>query len=116
MLTSNPLDGERIAAPSGPSLPGVSVRVVDAEGRACAAGQVGGVEVHGTNVFSGYWRMPEKTREEFTEDGYFRTGDMGELLPNGYLRIVGRARISSSPAVSTSIRRRSRRRSTRSPA
>ena len=53
---------------------------------------VGGVEVHGPNVFAGYWRMPEKTREEFTADGYFRTGDMGELLPNGYLRIVGRAK------------------------
>jgi malonyl-CoA/methylmalonyl-CoA synthetase len=43
-------------------------------------------------VFNGYWRMPEKTREEFTDDGYFRTGDMGQLLPNGYLRIVGRAK------------------------
>jgi len=92
MLTSNPLDGERIAGTVGPSLPGVSVRVVDAEGRARSASEVGGVEVHGPNVFSGYWRMPEKTREEFTEDGYFRTGDMGELLPSGYLRIVGRAK------------------------
>jgi malonyl-CoA/methylmalonyl-CoA synthetase len=43
-------------------------------------------------VFNGYWRMPEKTREDFTDDGYFRTGDVGELLPNGYLRIVGRAK------------------------
>jgi malonyl-CoA/methylmalonyl-CoA synthetase len=92
MLTSNPLDGERIAGTVGPALPGVSVRVVDAEGRACAAGEVGGVEVHGPNVFSGYWRMPEKTREEFTTDGYFRTGDMGQLMSNGYLRIVGRAK------------------------
>jgi len=92
MITSNPLDGERIAGTVGPALPGVSVRVVDAEGRTCAAGDIGGVEVHGPNVFAGYWRMPDKTREEFTADGYFRTGDMGELLPNGYLRIVGRAK------------------------
>ena len=92
MLTSNPLDGERIAGTVGPALPGVSVRVVDAEGRSCAAGEVGAVEVHGPNVFGGYWRMPELTREEFTEDRFFRTGDMGELLPNGYLRIAGRAK------------------------
>ena len=92
MLTSNPLEGERIAGTVGPALPGVSVRVVDGEHGPCGNGQVGCVEVRGPNVFNGYWRMPEKTREEFTDDGYFRTGDMGELLPNGYLRIVGRAK------------------------
>jgi malonyl-CoA/methylmalonyl-CoA synthetase len=92
MITSNPLDGERIAGTVGPPLPGVSVRVVDAEGRPDTAGGVGGVEVKGPNVFSGYWRMPDKTREEFTADAYFRTGDVGQLLPNGYLRIVGRAK------------------------
>jgi malonyl-CoA/methylmalonyl-CoA synthetase len=92
MLTSNPLEGERIAGTVGPPLPGVSVRIVDAEGRSCNADEVGNVEVRGPNVFSGYWRLPEKTREEFTSDGYFRTGDMGQLLPNGYLRIVGRAK------------------------
>jgi malonyl-CoA/methylmalonyl-CoA synthetase len=92
MNTSNPLDGERIAGTVGPPLPGISVRVVDADGQPAATGVVGGVEVKGPNVFSGYWRMPEKTREDFTPDGYFRTGDVGELLPNGYLRIVGRAK------------------------
>jgi malonyl-CoA/methylmalonyl-CoA synthetase len=92
MLTSNPLDGDRIAGTVGPALPGVSVRVVDKDQGLCATGQVGCIEVRGPNVFNGYWRMPEKTREEFTDDGYFRTGDMGELLPNGYLRIVGRAK------------------------
>ena len=92
MNTSNPLAGERIGGTVGPALPGVGVRVADAEGRPCAAGEVGGIEVRGPNVFTGYWRMPEKTREEFTADGYFRTGDVGELLPNGYLRIAGRAK------------------------
>jgi len=92
MNTSNPLAGERIAGSVGPPLPGVSVRVVDAEGRTCAAGEVGDVEVKGPNVFTGYWHMPEKSREEFSADGYFRTGDVGEFLPNGYLRIVGRAK------------------------
>ena len=92
MNTSNPLDGERVGGTVGPALPGVSVRVVDADGRPLATGEIGGIEVKGHNVFAGYWRMPDKTREEFTGDGYFRTGDVGELLQNGYLRIVGRAK------------------------
>jgi len=92
MNTSNPLAGERIAGTVGSPLPGVAVRVVDAEGRSCAAGEVGAIEVKGLNVFAGYWRMPDRTREEFTADGHFRTGDVGEILPNGYLRIVGRAK------------------------
>jgi malonyl-CoA/methylmalonyl-CoA synthetase len=92
MNTSNPLDGERIGGTVGPALPGVSVRVVDDTGAACGPDAVGAIEVKGPNVFAGYWRMPEKTREEFTADGYFRTGDMGTLLPNRYLRIVGRAK------------------------
>jgi len=92
MNTSNPLGGERIAGTVGPPLPGVSVRVVGEDGAALAAGSVGGIELKGPNVFSGYWRMPDKTREEFTPDGWFRTGDVGEILNNGYVRIVGRAK------------------------
>jgi len=92
MNTSNPLGGERIAGTVGPPLPGVSVRVVGEDGATRADGLVGGIEVKGPNVFSGYWRMPERTREEFTADGWFRTGDVGEILPNGYVRIVGRAK------------------------
>jgi len=92
MNTSNPLGGERIAGTVGPPLPGVSVRVVGEDGAALATGSIGGIEVKGPNVFPGYWRMPEKTREEFAADGWFRTGDVGEILPNGYVRIVGRAK------------------------
>jgi malonyl-CoA/methylmalonyl-CoA synthetase len=92
MLTSNPYDGNRVAGTVGPALPGVSVRVVDDAGRACDCGEIGGVEVRGPNVFSGYWRMPEKTREEFTADGWFRTGDVGRWDANGYLTIVGRSK------------------------
>ena len=92
MNTANPLGGERIAGSAGLPLPGVSVRVVDDEERPCGPGTVGAIQVKGPNVFGGYWRMPDKTREEFTTDGYFRTGDMGEWLPNGYLKIVGRAK------------------------
>jgi malonyl-CoA/methylmalonyl-CoA synthetase len=92
MNTSNPLDGERRCGSVGMALPGVSVRVVDADGAICAPGAVGDVEVKGPNVFPGYWRMPDRTREEFTDDGYFRTGDVGEMAADRYLRIVGRAK------------------------
>jgi len=92
MNTANPLGGERVAGSVGQPLPGISVRVVDEEGRPCPAGVVGAVQVKGPNVFGGYWRMPDRTQEEFTSEGYFRTGDMGEWLPNGYLKIVGRAK------------------------
>jgi malonyl-CoA/methylmalonyl-CoA synthetase len=92
MNTANPLGGERIPGSAGLPLPGVSVRVANGEDGSCAPGEVGNIEVKGPNVFRGYWRMPDKTREEFTADGYFRTGDLGEWLPNGYLKIVGRAK------------------------
>jgi malonyl-CoA/methylmalonyl-CoA synthetase len=92
MNTSNPHDGPRIAGTVGPPLPGVEVRIVDAEGRPCAAGVVGTIEVRGANVFRGYWQMPDKTREEFTDDGWFRTGDVGSIDAARYLTISGRAK------------------------
>ena len=92
MITSNPLDGERIGGTVGLPLPGVQVRVMSEEGQPMPANETGGIEVQGPNVFAGYWQMPEKTAEEFTADGWFRTGDMGRLLDNGYLQIVGRAK------------------------
>ena len=90
MLTSNPLEGERRAGSVGPALPGTTVRVVDDEGKPCPAGIIGHVQVKGANVFSGYWRMPEKTAEEFTTDGWFRTGDVGRIDGEGRLYITDR--------------------------
>jgi malonyl-CoA/methylmalonyl-CoA synthetase len=92
MLTSNPLAGDRRAGSVGPPLPGTEVRIVDDNGTPCAVDEVGDVQVRGANVFSGYWRMPEKNREEFTSDGFFRTGDVGSLSADGYLTIVGRSK------------------------
>jgi malonyl-CoA/methylmalonyl-CoA synthetase len=90
MLSSNPLHGERRAGSVGPALPGVSIRVVDDEDRPLMAGTIGAVHVRGPNVFTGYWQLPDKTAQEFTADGYFRTGDQGVLGADGYLTIVGR--------------------------
>ena len=92
MITSNPYDGERRAGTVGFALPGVNVRVADDADQPLPAGENGAIQVKGPNVFSGYWRMPEKTREEFTRDGWFRTGDVGMFDAAGYLSIVGRAK------------------------
>ncbi len=93
MITSNPYEGERRAGTVGFPLPGVSVRIAEAEsGAPVAQGEIGVIEVKGPNVFSGYWRMPEKTAQEFRPDGYFVTGDLGLVDPDGYIHIVGRAK------------------------
>jgi malonyl-CoA/methylmalonyl-CoA synthetase len=91
MITSNPLDGDRRPGTVGFPLPGVEVRVSD-DDRSCAPGQIGGIEVRGPNVFSGYWRRPELAATEFTADGFFRTGDLGSRDDDGYLAIVGRSK------------------------
>ena len=92
MITSNPLKGERRAGTVGFPLPGVSLRIADDADTALAPGQIGGIQIRGDSVFCGYWRMPEKTREEFCADGWFRTGDVGVIDADGYLAIVGRAK------------------------
>ncbi|MCP1315682.1 MULTISPECIES: malonyl-CoA synthase [unclassified Halomonas] len=91
MNTSNPYEGERRPGTVGTPLPGVTVRITDREtGRELARGETGLVELTGPNVFQGYWRMPEKTKAEFRDDGYFITGDLGLIDEHGYLNIVGR--------------------------
>ena len=94
MNTSNPYEGARVPGSVGPPLPGVEVRVINAE-----AGQVqtspdaiGTLEIKGPNVFAGYWQAPEKTAQEFTSDGWFKTGDLGKIDSNGYVHIVGRVK------------------------
>jgi malonyl-CoA/methylmalonyl-CoA synthetase len=100
MLTSNPCgpDGRRGGATErrggtvGFPLPGIALRVVDDAGAAVATGEVGGIQVQGPSVFQGYWRMPDKTAEEFTADGFFKTGDVGRIDADGYVTIVGRSK------------------------
>ena len=85
IITTNPLDGERLPGSVGYPLPGVDLRIGGGE-------ETGVIEIRGPSVFSGYWRMPEKTAEEFTADGFFITGDVGRLDPDGRLWISGRAK------------------------
>jgi malonyl-CoA/methylmalonyl-CoA synthetase len=98
MLVSNPYQGSRVGGSVGVPLPGVDVRVVNESGLPCGVNEIGAIEVRGPNIFKGYWRMPEKTAEEFTKDGWFKTGDVGRWggetsagkVPDHYLSIVGR--------------------------
>ena len=100
MLTSNPYaadaryknQSERRAGTVGFPLPGVSLRICNEHDQPLPTGEIGGIQVKGPNVFAGYWRMPEKTAEEFTADQYFRTGDVGMQDERGYVRIVGRSK------------------------
>jgi malonyl-CoA/methylmalonyl-CoA synthetase len=94
MNTSNPYRGERIPGSVGLPLPGVEVRITDQESGAPLEqpDAIGMIEVRGPNVFSGYWRMPEKTAAEFRPDGFFITGDLGKRDANGYVYIVGRGK------------------------
>jgi malonyl-CoA/methylmalonyl-CoA synthetase len=92
MNTSNPYEGERRAGTVGFPLPGIEVRVAGEGDKALPAGEIGGIQVRGPNVLPGYWRLPEKNKEEFTADGFFRTGDVGKFDRDGYLSIVGRSK------------------------
>ena len=100
MIASNPCGpdprygnrSERRGGTVGFPLPGVSLRVTDDSGASVPAGEIGGIEVKGPNVFAGYWRMPEQTRQEFTADQFFKTGDVGKVDQDGYLTIVGRSK------------------------
>lgn len=100
MLTSNPYaadkrhagQSERRGATVGFPLPGVGLRVVDDANKPLPVGEIGNIQVQGPNVFKGYWRMPEKTKEEFTADGWFKTGDVGKLDERDYVSIVGRSK------------------------
>jgi malonyl-CoA/methylmalonyl-CoA synthetase len=92
MNTSNPYDGARVPGSVGPPLPGVEVRVINTETGAIETtpDAIGTLEIKGPNVFAGYWQDEEKTLEEFTADGWFKTGDLGKVDGKGYVRIVGR--------------------------
>jgi len=94
MNTSNPYDGTRVPGSVGPPLPGIGVRVINPESGAVETipEAIGTLEIKGPNVFAGYWQDPEKTAQEFTADGWFKTGDLGKIDSNGYVHIVGRVK------------------------
>ncbi|NOX93590.1 MAG: AMP-binding protein [Alphaproteobacteria bacterium] len=92
MIASNPLDGARIPGTVGFPLPDISIRIQDDAGELVPTGETGNIEVKGPNIFKGYWRNPQKTAEEFTSDGFFKTGDNGSLDETGRLTLMGRSK------------------------
>ena len=91
MITSNPYEGERKSGTVGFPLPDVTVRIRDIEtGKITKNGSVGSIEVTGPNVFTGYWKMEERAKVDFHDDGFFITGDLGFFDSAGYLNISGR--------------------------
>ncbi len=100
MLCSNPYaadvryqgQSERRGGTVGFPLPGTELRVTGDDGQPLPAGEIGGIQVRGPNVFKGYWQMPEKTAQEFADGGWFKTGDVGQQDARGYVSIVGRSK------------------------
>ena len=93
MNTSNPYDGDRRPGTVGFPLPSVEVMITDpSTGEKLPRGEVGSIEVRGPNVFKGYWNMPEKTKEELRDNGFFITGDLGMIDDRGYVSIIGRSK------------------------
>ncbi len=90
MITSNPVDGARVPGTVGYSLPDIRLRVVEENGKLIASGQTGILEIKGPNVFAGYWRNPEASKEAFRRDGYFITGDFATIDNSNRVTIVGR--------------------------
>jgi malonyl-CoA/methylmalonyl-CoA synthetase len=91
IITSNPPEGLRVAGTVGYALPGVEMRVANDDDQPVGADELGIVQVKGPNVFPGYWQLPDKTAEEVTADGFFRTGDIGSMAVDGRLTLVGRS-------------------------
>ncbi len=92
MIASNPLNGERLPGTVGQALPDITVRITTDDDKILGNGETGNIQVSGPNVFKGYWKNIEKTQEEFTKDGFLKTGDVGFLDDKGYLTIVGRSK------------------------
>ncbi len=93
MNCSNPLHGERRIGSVGLPLPGVEVRIVNSEiEEPLPIGEIGDVQLRGSNIFKGYWNQPEKSSASFSADGWFKTGDLGYLEADGYLTLCGRSK------------------------
>ena len=93
MSTSKPYSGARRAGSVGFPLPGIDLKITDPyTGIVVPEGGIARIEVHGANVFEGYWNMPDKTAEELRTDGFFITGDLARMDEDGYVTIVGRSK------------------------
>jgi len=89
MAISNPYGGERKPGYIGQPLAGVTVQIADEQDQVVAQGVPGEIQVKGPNIFKEYWNKPAATKDTFTEEGWFKTGDIA-VFENGSYRILGR--------------------------
>ena len=92
IICSNPIAGKRKPGTVGLPLEGQSLRIVDDSLNNLDKDEIGNIQVKGPNVFNGYWNLPDKTKEDFSSDNFFNTGDKGFIDQDGYLTIVGRSK------------------------
>ncbi len=92
IICSNPIEGKRKSGTVGLPLEGQSLRIVDDSLNILSKDEIGNIQVKGPNVFNGYWNLPDKTKEDFSVDNFFNTGDKGFIDQDGYLTIVGRSK------------------------
>lgn len=89
-VTCNPTDSEQYTGTIGLPLPNVEVRILDDQGKDVPTGEAGEIAIRGPQVMQGYWRRPDETALVMTPDGFFKSGDVGQMDPRGYIKIVDR--------------------------
>ena len=89
-VTCNPTDSEQYTGTIGLPLPNVEVRILDDQGKDVPQGEAGEIAIRGPQVMQGYWRRPDETALVMTPDGFFKSGDVGQMDPRGYIKIVDR--------------------------
>ena len=92
IICSNPIEGKRKPSTVGLPLEDQDIRIVDDHLNNLNMNEIGNIQVKGPNVFKGYWNLPQKTKEDLSDDNFFNTGDKGFLDQDGYLTIVGRSK------------------------
>ncbi|MFW2176725.1 MULTISPECIES: AMP-binding protein [unclassified Moraxella] len=90
VVTLNPLRLVKFSAKIGVPMPNTDVKLLDDDGNEVAMGERGEIAVKGPQVMKGYWQRPEATAEVMTSDGYFKTGDVGIIDAEGFVKIVDR--------------------------
>jgi len=89
-VTCNPTDSEQYTGTIGLPLPNVEVRILDDQGKDVPPGEAGEIAIRGPQVMQGYWRRPDETALVMTPDGFFKSGDVGQMDSRGYIKIVDR--------------------------
>src|SRR4051812_39035156 len=89
-VSCNPVNTTAYSGTIGMPMPDTDIALLDDDGNEVGAGQRGEIAIRGPQVMAGYWQRPDETAKVMTADGFFRTGDIGEVDERGYFKIVDR--------------------------